>query len=353
MQANKGEWSELYALFAIFANHKVPAADKNLDPIGDQYEFLQVLREDIPGQLRIYDLEQDGVILISEQVGQVIKAIPVGSLPEKTKKLFEKIKAAHESSFAIPEASELMNEFELKKIKASPSSKSDLVATIKDKISSRQQLGFSIKSQVGNPATLLNASQHTNFVYKVEDFEGSIEEINRIDSKKKIQERLMRIEEMGGKYVFSHIESNIFTENLQIVDTLFPGILAELLLRYYFGEGNTVQELADLVGEANGYNLSKKIVVYKMKEFLKIIALGMVPSKEWNTYISAQGGYLIVREDGQLVCYHLYNHDEFKDYLFENTKFDTPSSSRHGFGEIYQENGEYFIKLNLQIRFIK
>ena len=60
-----------------------------------------------------------------------------------------------------------------------------------------------------------------------------------------------------------------------------------------------------------------------------------------------------MREDGQLVCYHLYNHDEFKDYLFENTKFDTPSSSRHGFGEIYQENGEYFIKLNLQIRFIK
>lgn len=49
MQANKGEWSELYALFAIFANHKVPAADKNLDPIGDEYEFLQVLREDVPG----------------------------------------------------------------------------------------------------------------------------------------------------------------------------------------------------------------------------------------------------------------------------------------------------------------
>lgn len=42
MQANKGEWSELYALFAIFANHKVPAADKNLDPIGDEYEFLKV-----------------------------------------------------------------------------------------------------------------------------------------------------------------------------------------------------------------------------------------------------------------------------------------------------------------------
>jgi len=37
----------------------------------------------------------------------------------------------------------------------------------------------------------------------------------------------------------------------------------------------------------------------------------------------------------------------------EETKLETASSTRHGFGEIYEENGKLFFKLNLQIRFIK
>ncbi|WP_274572415.1 HpaII family restriction endonuclease [Neisseria leonii] len=47
----------------------------------------------------------------------------------------------------------------------------------------------------------------------------------------------------------------------------------------------------------------------------------------------------------------LYSHNQFEDYLFLNTKFDTPSSSKHGFGDIYQDGGKFFLKLNLQIRF--
>lgn len=79
----------------------------------------------------------------------------------------------------------------------------------------------------------------------------------------------------------------------------------------------------------------------------------MVPQSEWNDRLSSYGGYIVVREDGVLVCYHLYNEDAFKDYLFENTKLDTPSTARHKFGSIYEKNGELFIDLNLQIRFIK
>ncbi|MBE6786434.1 MAG: HpaII family restriction endonuclease, partial [Ruminococcaceae bacterium] len=40
-------------------------------------------------------------------------------------------------------------------------------------------------------------------------------------------------------------------------------------------------------------------------------------------------------------------------YLVNNTKFETASTSRHQFGDIYKENGKYYIKLNLQVRFIK
>jgi type II restriction enzyme len=43
--------------------------------------------------------------------------------------------------------------------------------------------------------------------------------------------------------------------------------------------------------------------------------------------------------------------NQFEDYLFQNTKLETASSSRHEFGKVYSENGESYFKLNLQIRF--
>ena len=77
----------------------------------------------------------------------------------------------------------------------------------------------------------------------------------------------------------------------------------------------------------------------------------MMPSKVWTGEYDATGGYLIVKADGEIVCYHVYNKNEFENYLFTSTKLETASSSKHKFGEVYEENGEFFIKLNLQIRF--
>ncbi len=67
----------------------------------------------------------------------------------------------------------------------------------------------------------------------------------------------------------------------------------------------------------------------------------------------ATGGYLIIKEDGDVLCYHIYDRNTFENYLINNTKLDTASSSRHNFGKLYKEKGELFMNLNLQIRFIK
>ena len=79
----------------------------------------------------------------------------------------------------------------------------------------------------------------------------------------------------------------------------------------------------------------------------------MTPSKIWTGKLDATGGYLVVKEDGEVLCYHIYNRNEFEDYLFKNTKLETASSSRNGFGEVYEEKGVLFFNLNLQIRFVK
>lgn len=138
-----------------------------------------------------------------------------------------------------------------------------------------------------------------------------------------------------------------------MIDSVLPNILADILLSFYSGKAKSVEELCRIEAQINGFDFDEKDIRYKIKSFLRAIALGMVPSKEWDTYLSSYGGYIVVKDNGDLVCYHLYNDDEFKDYLLENTRLETPSTSRHKFGTVFSEDGRLYLKLNLQIRFMK
>ncbi|WP_310625416.1 HpaII family restriction endonuclease [Limnohabitans sp.] len=91
---------------------------------------------------------------------------------------------------------------------------------------------------------------------------------------------------------------------------------------------------------------------YKIKRLLSDVALGMMPSKVWGGRLDATGGYLVVKEDGDVLCYHIYSRNEFESYLFANTKLETASSTRHGFGVVYKEGRQLYFKLNLQMRFL-
>lgn len=92
---------------------------------------------------------------------------------------------------------------------------------------------------------------------------------------------------------------------------------------------------------------------FKLKKFLAAAALGMVPSRSWSGRDEATGGYIVATSSGDVVAFHIYNRDNFEDYLIENTRFETASTGRHGFGLLYEEDGQTKINLNLQIRFKK
>lgn len=71
----------------------------------------------------------------------------------------------------------------------------------------------------------------------------------------------------------------------------------------------------------------------------------------WLSLDNASGGYIIIKKDGDVLCYHLYNRNFFEEYLLKNTQFDRPSATRHDYGYVYKENDSYYIDLNVQIRF--
>src|SRR5690606_7495139 len=105
----------------------------------------------------------------------------------------------------------------------------------------------------------------------------------------------------SGKLEFKRTASSIFGNNLILIDSVMPEILAEILL-LFFTSGHS--KLVDLVNEISisnplEYNLETNhpFYSYKIKRFLTDIALGMMPSKMWTGELDATGGYLVVKED--------------------------------------------------------
>jgi type II restriction enzyme len=259
----------------------------------------------------------------------------------------------------LPEAQTLMEELLCTQIKADSSKKSDIDGVINDRISNKEErLGFSIKSMVGGASTLLNAGKTTNFIFKITNLDVyKIDAINSIEGRTKIQDRLKNIIDNGGTLNFDKVLKNEFSMNLRKIDTALPIFLAQMLQDFFLGRANKISNLVDMLDTnetlRKSFNLSKSDYEYKIKSFLETATLGMVPSKVWDGFTKTYGGYIIVKNNGEVICYHLHNRDEFLTYLYKNTKFESASSSRHNYGKIYQRESEMYFNLNLQIRFIK
>lgn len=352
---NKGEWSEIYALFKLLGDKELHPGDKEIKKLENLvYPILKILRTEINGNFE-YSIEDD-IIIISDN--KELFRIPISEFQERAKYLLNEIKN-NTGTFSVPEIEEFMQSINCLSLKASSSAKTDITIVVHDQRTGLQpSLGFSIKSQLGNPSTLLNAGETTNFIFKIVDTNISqeeIEEINNIFSRSKIKDRILEIKKKGGKFEFLKTQRAIFSNNLILIDSLLPQILSNIVLCFYSSPYSNTEDLVNITEKENPleFDTSNKhlFYTYKIKRFLTDIALGMMPSKVWTGEYDATGGYLIVKSDGEVVCYHIYSKNEFENYLLANTKLETASSSRHGFGEIYKENGELYFKLNLQIRF--
>ncbi len=359
MKANKGEWSELYAFFKILEDQKLFAADKNLEIITDKFFlFKKILRNESHQDLKIFEFDESSISIFDSNKN-LLKKIDQKEIKGKPSQVFEKIQNSKSRTFEISEAEDLMKKLLCSQIKADNSKKSDIDAVIYDRISNREELlGFSVKSMVGSASTLLNAGKTTNFIYKILNLDlKKIEEINKIEGKSKIQDRLKKILEYGGIIEYSEVTKPQFSNNLRKIDTIFHIFLAQMLQDFFLGKSKKITDLVKLLEKnkklEQQFSLSPSDYEYKIKNFLISIALGMVPGTEWDGFTKAHGGYIIVKNNGDVICYHLYNREEFLSYLYENTKFESASSSRHDYGKLYEENGEIFLKLNLQIRFLK
>lgn len=355
---NKGEWSEIYALFKLLGDGKVHAGDANLNKLSVYYPILDIIRQ----ESKRYEYKPDiskNIVIIDED-GQTFAKIPMNTFIEESKSLLDGIKAGTDRAFPIPTTEAFMKEIRCSKLKAPSDDKSDIHIVIHDlRTGMKPLLGFSIKSQLGSPATLLNATLATNITYKVSGIKWTDADIAAINDIKDHLPRMKAIIDKGSKLDYFDIEHNVFKNNLLFLDTCMPEFIAACLICDSIPNGTPyIAQAVKIVAKVNPFNFNGKDVeafyAHKMKVLLLDAALGMTPAKEWTGKYDANGGYLVVKEDGDVICYHFYNRNEVEDYMYNNTRFERGSRTRHRFGQLYRgEDGEVYIKLNLQIRFKK
>lgn len=274
-------------------------------------------------------------------------------LEEQADNLLEQI-AKHSGSFELEEVAAFANGIRVTKIKAPSSDTTDISMQIQDTHTNYvRDVGFSIKSEVGHAPTLLNASKATNFIYKVTGITSQqAEEINSIDTRNKIMDRMSKIRAYGGKIEFCGMNHDGFKRNLIMVDSSMPEIIANMLLYFYDENIKDCKTLVKLAGERDPLKYGDAAMYeYKFKKCLCSCALGMKPAKKWDGLDEANGGYIIVKADGEILAYHIYNRNFFEQYLLDNTICERGSSSKHEYMSLYEEDGEMYLKLNLQVRF--
>lgn len=333
---NKGEWSELYAFLKAIRNPNIFFGDIKLQQLNPN-EYITVFQMRHNDSDRIYLITGNQLCIKSPNEPDMFFTIDEILNDENIKDIFDSIQSSTEKTFEFINP-QLLDSLSITDFKGRSISKPDVNVgfTYQNFRCNDDPLG--IKSFIGSAPTLLNAGTTTNFIFSVNGFDGTIDEVNDIQTSKKIKERLEYIQSKGGKLKFDRCQNSIFEQNLSIVDGDMLSIISDILLAYYSGEG---AKLSDLVTDTT------KII--KVKRFLNTILLGMFPGTLWDGKKTANG-MIVVDKVGELYIYHVIKEDILNDYLFNNTKLDTASSSRHEFGLLYEENGKMYFKLNLQIR---
>ena len=338
---------------------------RNITKVGDIfYPFYVVLYD----KKYIYheDLQSIGVI-ISSLDGEVFLCVPANIFLEEVAAL---IKISSNSDDIVSTTSAVIENLFCNSVRDTSKFKNFVKIFWLDRSD----------NHIGSTATLLNASgDNTNFIYKVEFPEGVNVDCDKFNAEtydglpSKISARLAKIEELGGTISFDRIQSDCLTQNLRTIDGELPVILANALLLKYT---KSISSWAQIIEELNaqnplGYRISANSPVYEVKiaRFLQDAAMGMTPETPWSGFYDADGGQIVVKKDGDIVCYHIYELNRFRQYLLNATRIEQPSTGEdennpghvrldqktgkpkkpYLFGWLYQENGNYFLKINLQV----
>lgn len=352
-RGNLGNWSELLALASIIVNRGAHGPLKNdSSTVRRFFRVLEIyLKESNPNSRLHYLLDEDGVTLIRDD--DSLGSLDLENITENMNRLLsDMLSKSATRHFSVQSGQELLKLLGKSDIGASSNQRvSDFELVISDPQTGNPspRIGYSVKSSIGSAATLLNASGATNFVYEVTHPDGSDPRL--VLSGDSLKGHINQLLSAGCAISYRSMSNATFEHNLMRVDSLMPHLMSEVLLNSLRIRGSGFAEVVEYTYSKDDPIGQQRI--FKMKQLLGSVAMGLRPSEIWDGDPTKFKGIIVVDSLGNIIFNYQFNQIEFWDYLYSNLKFEIPSRSRHGFGYIYEQDSKFYLKLNLQIRFIK
>lgn len=369
---NKGEWAEFYVMLKLLGEGKLYTADNMLKKKLDSYlDVLKIIRQEFETPVLEYIVDRDNAVVVVKPQGaeRALATIPMDEFKHNAVILFDDLKKAKGMSIAAPDS---VCEFAkiiyvskpkapaVKALKKQFGGKNDIFIEVRDgQTAIISVMGFSIKSKFGHNPTLFNAGSSSQYLYKLSGCDDRMmSEFNAINDGK------------GGrgwslcrKYLYSHsigiafarTQYPVYDENLFLIRESMAQIMAWCVYDRLLGEGGEhgVKETVERMSEANPLGVGNADVYYEkaVKDFLMAGFTGMTAGRKWDGKEQVNGGYIVVKDDGDVVCYHSSDREAFRDYLYRNTYFEYVGADKYDWGRIIKIDGEYYLPLNISVRF--
>jgi len=352
---NRGEWAELYVLVKILCEQSINVRVQGANA-GRRLEVLRA-RRGIDNGAEEYVVDGNDIFCV-----HIDKRVPKSEVCRHVEPLLQAIKAGKGTSFSLRLGDELLKLLGINQLKKGGREKSDIYLDVRDPLTGATgSQGYTVKALIGSKPTLFNASEPTNFEYRIipKVADHMVEHYNATDSEGKLihgtRKMVSELMAQGHELELVGIDER-FKENLELLDGDMPRFLSELILTYYgyrAGKKAAISASIESLAELNPLGVSNPKVRYrhKIRDFLEASAYGMVPTEPYNGERTASGGLLLVGKSGELTCFRLDDKDRSRDYLVDHTYLETASRTKHSFGILENRDGETRLKLNLQVRY--
>lgn len=356
---NKGEWGELYALCKLLGDGRLYNADADLSKNESQnVEIRAIHRPESEDRTLEYRVDADDRLIRVFLNGQLLRTLPQQLFIDTSKNMLEILRNRKGAAFEIPELDEFIDAIGVTRLKPSGTEKPDIFVDIFDsRTASEYTVSYSIKSFIGAKPSLVNSSALTYFFYELigftdEDYEAAIQ-----IPAKKVKQRVKICRELADEVRYSHLSpgATTFHENLMRVHPYAEAVLGSLVLESYAVRGKHSADVLANVTTSNPLHYENPhFYEDAYREYLWAAFFGMHPSKPWDRRDSVDG-FLLITSAGEALSYLVAKRNTFSDHLLEASSFDTPSTAADrptcDTGAIFQQDGKYYLALNLQIKY--
>ena len=164
--------------------------------------------------------------------------------------------------------------------------------------------------------------------------------------------------EKSGRIQLTHCGplSNTLRNNLLLIDDGMNDIISNLLWNAYSNRSLRIKDAIKTVIARNPRNYGSDCnleLFYKQKVIRLMVAasMGLTGSKEWTENYESDGGFIVVLKSGDVISFHFYDRKDFEEYLFNYSRIETGSTSKHDFGTLYECDSGHALNLCMTLRF--